>query len=51
MSHHGKGPKFVFVGAYERKRKGVSHYVGDHVRLAYCLPNFCSSSRQLDFGF
>jgi hypothetical protein len=51
MAKHGKGPKPVFVRAYERKRNGTSHRVCVHIRLAYCLPNFCPSSFQLDFGF
>jgi len=34
MQTHGKGPKLVFVRAYERK----GHRVSDHVRLAYCPP-------------
>jgi len=51
MHNHGKGPKFVFVRAYDRKRNGVVHRVCDHIRLAYCLPDFCPSPLQLDFGF
>lgn len=47
MRKHGKGPKFVFVRAYGRKGHRASH----HHRLAYCLPNFCPSPRQSDFGF
>jgi hypothetical protein len=39
--------KFVFVRAYDRDGYSVSA----HTRLAYCLPNFCRSPDQFDFGF
>lgn len=47
MRKHGNGPKFVFVRAYGRE----GHRVSAYNRPAYCLPNFCPSPFQGDFGF
>jgi hypothetical protein len=50
MSHHGKGPKDVRVGAYARWQNGRRRQVESHLR-GWAHDSLRKSPLQLDFGF
>jgi hypothetical protein len=51
MSHHGKGPKDVFVRSYRRWRKGRYQRVCDAHRGSWHRIRLRLSTEQLHFGF